>query len=86
MSVLVSLIATRDVIHLSLSINWRNDWSAIDENTYDADYDYESQSYVSSSPQGRGTTSLEATYDLFDQILERSANEETQGAANQGRG
>jgi hypothetical protein len=44
------------------------DWSAIDEDTFDADYDYESGRFVTTCPIGRGATEAEAIKDLMDQI------------------
>jgi len=45
------------------------DWSAINDATYDADYDYESGRYVSTSIVGRGPTELDAIFDLVEQVL-----------------
>ena len=73
---LASVVATREEIHLSTSavyppIPTRNfDWSAIDANTYDADWNGER--YVSTSPQGAGSTEAEAIADLLEQIEERA--------------
>lgn len=50
------------------------DWSAIDENTYDASYEGEDESgeHWSQGPHGTGTTEQEAIDVLFDQIEEAS--------------
>lgn len=84
MTRLVCLIATREVIHLSTNVQWSNTWTAIDENTYDADYDYAAQCYVSSSPCGNGSVEQEAIDDLFDEILERSVCEKTKSVSKAG--
>jgi hypothetical protein len=49
------------------------DWSAVDSDTYDADYDYELGQHVSKCPVGRGATEIEAIRDLLDQMEERDA-------------
>jgi hypothetical protein len=72
----VSLLATREEIVLSTAYVYPPiptrafDWSAIDANTYDADYDYERGRYTSSSPQGTGATEQEAIDSLFDGLEE----------------
>lgn len=48
------------------------DWSAINADTYDVDYDYESGSYTSKCPQGFGSTEQEAIADLLEQIEARA--------------
>lgn len=74
----VCLLATKEVIHLSTTFVYppipsrANDWSAIDANTFDADYDYEAECYVTRCPQGAGATEAEAIRDLFDQLEERA--------------
>ncbi|MGB7023884.1 MAG: hypothetical protein WBD73_08815 [Candidatus Acidiferrales bacterium] len=74
---LVSIVYSREVIQLSTTFDYppipvRNfDWSAIDANTYDADYDYEAGRYTSKSPHGTGASELDAINDLLDQIEER---------------
>lgn len=45
------------------------DWSAIDSNTFDADWDGER--YVTTCPQGAGATEQEAIDDLFTQMEEQ---------------
>lgn len=47
------------------------DWSAIDSDTFDADYDYESGQYVTKCPIGHGATEAEAIQDLLDQIEDK---------------
>jgi hypothetical protein len=77
---LVCLISTREVIHLSTTFVYppipvrTMDWSAIDENTYDASYEGEDESgeHWSQGPHGTGTTEQEAIDVLFDQIEEAS--------------
>jgi hypothetical protein len=44
------------------------DWSAIDSDTYDADFDYELGQYVSKCLMGHGATEAEAIADLLEQI------------------
>jgi hypothetical protein len=72
---LASVVATRQEIHLSTTFVYPPipvrdyDWSAIDSNTYDCDWDGEQ--YVSRCPQGSGRTEAEAIADLFEQIEER---------------
>lgn len=44
------------------------DWSAIDSNTFDADFDGER--YVTKCPIGRGATEIDAIRDLLNQIEE----------------
>lgn len=69
---LLSLVATKQVIHLDTEfvyppVPWRgDDWSAIDSNTFDADWNGES--YVSSCPIGHGETEAEAIQDLLEQL------------------
>jgi hypothetical protein len=80
-----SLVATREEIELITTFVYppipirSMDWSAIDGNTYDADYDYEAGCYVSHSPHGTGPTELAAINDLFDQLEERREIEEAWG-------
>lgn len=45
------------------------DWSAIDEDTYDADCD--ENGYFSTCPAGRGATEQEAIEDLMEQLAEK---------------
>jgi hypothetical protein len=74
----LSLLATREVIDLHTSFDYPPipfrgfDWSAIDSNIYDADYDYERGSYVSNCAHGHGATEQEAIEDLLDQLEEQS--------------
>ena len=42
------------------------DWSAVDSDTFDADFDGEH--FVTKCPIGRGTTEQEAIQDLMNQI------------------
>jgi|GEM_PF-3535442 len=69
-----SIISTRAEIELSTNFDFppipcrSMDWSAIDANTFDADYDYEGGRYVSTSEQGHGSTETEAIADLFEQL------------------
>lgn len=73
----LSIIATRKEIELNTSFDYPpipfrgHDWSAIDSNTFDADYDYNAECYVSKCPQGSGETEIEAINDLLEQIEER---------------
>lgn len=48
------------------------DWSAIDSDTYDCDWQGEETGYVSNSPIGHGESEAEAIRDLLDQIEERA--------------
>ena len=79
MSRLCSFIPTRDVISLKTIFNYppiptRNfDWYAIDDNSFDADYDYESGRYITNCPHGSGATEQEAIDDLFDQMEAQEA-------------
>jgi len=79
MTRLFSIVSTRATVELSTEfvcppIPFRGfDWSAIDSNTYDADFDYESGCFTSKSPQGTGATEFEAINDLLDQIEEKGA-------------
>lgn len=72
----MSVIATQEEIILSTNavfppIPTRNfDWSAIDANTYDADWDGELERYITSCPQGFGSTEYEAILDLLRQFEE----------------
>jgi hypothetical protein len=72
MTRLLSVLATREVIHLTTTPQFppipirHFDWSAIDSNTYDADCDQEG--YFSNSPQGSGETEAEAINDLLEQL------------------
>ena len=69
----VSLISTRREISLLTSferppIPVRHlDWSAIDDNTYDAEY---VEGRWLQGPHGYGPTELSAIYHLFDQLEE----------------
>jgi hypothetical protein len=73
---LVSLIATREVLHLSTCFDYPPipirslDWSAIDSNTYDASYEGEDEngSHWSCSPSGHGASENEAIADLLEQL------------------
>jgi hypothetical protein len=47
------------------------DWSAIQDGTYDADYDYEAECYVSRCPLGTGETVSEAIQDVIEQLDEQ---------------
>lgn len=75
----LSVLATREEIELNTSfvypaIPFRSyDWSAIDSNTYDCDYDYNAECWVSKCPQGCGETEIEAINDLLEQIEERAS-------------
>ncbi len=74
----LSILATRQVIDLHTScdcppIPIRSlDWSAIDDNTYDASYEGEDESgsIWRCSPSGHGATEAEAIADLLDQLAE----------------
>ena len=69
----LGVIATRQIIDLHIGeffppIPKRNfDYSAIDANTYDADYD-EERGFHSNSPHCAGATEIDAINDLLDQI------------------
>lgn len=71
-----SLLSTREEIVLSTCFEYppipirSMDWSAIDDNTYDASYEGEDESghHWKSSPVGRGATEQEAIADLLDQL------------------
>jgi hypothetical protein len=77
MTRLLSVLATREVIHLSTEcvyppIPIRNlDWCAVDDNTYDVDCD--ENGYFSHSPYGTGATESEAINDLLDQLEDTHA-------------
>lgn len=47
------------------------DWSAWDDDRYDADYDYDAERYVSTSPVGHGATEQEAIADFVEQMSEQ---------------
>lgn len=74
----LSVLATREEIELSTSfvfppVPWRHDdWSAIDGNSYDADWQGEEDGFVSKSAHGHGESEAEAIADLLDQIEERA--------------
>ena len=78
MTRLLSIVMNRKQMELSTEfvyppIPCRNsDWSAIDSNTFDADYDCESGSFVTRCPIGRGATESEAIEDLLDQMEEHA--------------
>ena len=63
----LSLISTRSDIQLRATPQFIG-WSAIDDNTYDADASGENGEMVSDSAQGWGDTEAEAINDLFDQL------------------
>lgn len=73
----LTVLPTKQVIHLATEFVYppipirSNDWAAVDANTYDADFD--GDSFVSTSPCGRGETEQQAIDDLLDQIEERAA-------------
>lgn len=75
----LSVLATREEIELNTSfvypaIPTRNfDWSAIDSNTFDADFAGEEDGYVTHCPHGAGETEIEAINDLLEQIEERAS-------------
>jgi hypothetical protein len=72
----MTIIATRQEISLQTTFVYppipsrSNDWSAIDENTYDASYEGEDETghHWSSSPAGTGETEAEAIEDLLNQL------------------
>lgn len=72
----LSVLATREVIHLRTSFDYPPmpirslDWSAIDDNTYDASYEGEDESgsIWRCSPSGHGATEAEAIADLLEQL------------------
>lgn len=74
---LVSFWPTREVLHLQTTCvcppipSRCSDWCALDANTFDADYDYESGRFVSNSTVGWGRTEENAISDLFDQMEQR---------------
>jgi hypothetical protein len=56
------------------------DWSAIDEDTYDADWEGEERGFVSKSPIGYGATEEEAIADLIGQFIdEKQASTSSKG-------
>ena len=73
---LVTILSTRQEISLVTSFDYppipirSMDWSAIDDNTYDASYEGEDEtgSIWKCSPSGHGRTEQEAIEDLFDQL------------------
>ena len=77
--VAVSLLATRQVINVSVCFDYppipirSMDWSAVDDDTYDCSYDGEDETghhWTSSSPVGHGETQAEAIKDLLEQLEE----------------
>lgn len=75
---LVSLLSTREVIHVSTNFDYPPipirclDWSAVDDNTYDASFEGsdESGDHWKCSPSGHGATEREAIADLLEQLDE----------------
>lgn len=76
MKALVSLLSTRKVIHIATNFDYPPipirclDWSAVDDNTYDASYEGsdESGDHWKCSPSGHGSTEQEAIADLLGQL------------------
>ena len=72
----LSLISTHETITLDTELvyppipNRSHDWSAIDANTFDADWNSEEHRYFTRCPQGAGRTEAEAIEDLIDQLEE----------------
>ena len=72
-----TILATRQTIALHTTfvnppIPIRNlDWFACDDNTYDAEYDYDAGQYVSRCPSGQGATEIEAINTLLDRMGEQ---------------
>jgi hypothetical protein len=72
----VTVLATRQEITLSTTfvcppIPCRSmDWSAVDDDTYDASYEGEDEagSHWKSGPIGRGATEADAIEDLLEQL------------------
>lgn len=72
----LSILATRQVIDLRTNFDYPPipirslDWSAIDDNTYDASYEGEDESgsIWHCSPSGHGATEAEAIEDLLEQL------------------
>ena len=71
-----TLLSTRETISLQTCFDYppipcrSMDWSAIDDNTYDASYEGEDESgsIWKCSPSGHGATELEAIENLLDQL------------------
>jgi hypothetical protein len=76
MTRLVTVLATREEISLSTTFEYppipcrSMDWSAIDDDTYDASYEGEDEAgnHWKSGPVGRGATEAEAIKDLLEQL------------------
>ena len=49
----------------------RYDWSCVDDNTFDADFDYEAGHYVSNCPVGHGVTEFDAVVDFVLEYLQK---------------
>jgi hypothetical protein len=73
---LVSLLATREVLHLETCFDYppipvrSMDWSAIDGNTYDASYEGEDENghHWKCGAAGHGASENEAIADLLEQL------------------
>lgn len=73
-----SILATRQEVLLSTCFEYppipirSMDWSCIDDNTYDCNYEGEDEngSRWKSSPVGRGASEQEAIQDLLEQLSE----------------
>lgn len=76
MIVPVTSLATRQTLNISTNFDWppipvrSMDWSAVDDDTYDASYEGEDEngSHWSCSPSGHGSTQTEAILDLLEQL------------------
>jgi hypothetical protein len=74
--VMISVVSTRQELTISTNFDYPPipirclDWSAIDENTYDADYqgEDESGSVWVCSPSGHGQSEIEAINDLLERL------------------
>jgi hypothetical protein len=48
------------------------DWSCLDSDTFDADFDYEAGHFTTKCPVGHGATEEEAVFDFVMQLLEKA--------------
>jgi len=76
MLIQVTSLATRQTLNVSTNFDYppipirSMDWSAVDDDTYDASYEGEDETgyHWSASPSGHGPTQAEAILDLLEQL------------------
>ena len=76
MTIPVTMLEARKTINVSTSFDYppvpirSMDWSAVDDDTYDASYEGEDESgsIWNCSPSGHGRTQAEAILDLIEQL------------------